>query len=127
MRASNQVLVVTERSEVAAKVTAWLENHATCVVVGPTEAARMISGASVGGLVLDVGGMPAGACRALVRDYALHQPEGRVALLAASEDVTTLGAITFQDSSVDMFFAPWDPKAVRTFLRCVDAPSAVLI
>jgi DNA-binding NtrC family response regulator len=127
MRPSYQVLIVSERPDIAERVTAWLEGHAVNVASEPTEASRLVAATPLGGLVLDVGGMPNGACRALVREYTMHQPAGRIVILAASEDITTLVSFTFRDPRVDMFFAPWDGKAVRKFLRLAEMPATATV
>jgi hypothetical protein len=123
VRPTYPVLIVSERPSVVEQVGAWLDGHLVDAVADPAEASRIVATLPLAALIVDAGGIPREASRALVRDYAAHQPAGRVAILAGSDDITTLVAFTFRDPRVDMFFAPWDAKVVTTFLQLTGMPA----
>ena len=114
MRREGQVLIVTARPEVAARLQGALDGHESRVVQAP-EADTILVTAVLGGMVVDVASDPP-ASRRLVRAYLKHQPLGRVAVLSHLEDITTLTAFAYADGRMDLFFEPWDVPLMLSFL-----------
>jgi hypothetical protein len=119
-----RVLIVSPRATFADLVAArWLDGVET-ERVDPSEAAGVITTHALSGLVVDAAALSPRLTRPLVDLYLREQPLGSVAVMSEMSDCTTLSAFAFRDSRVDLFFAPWEAKAVRLFLA-VETPVAV--
>ena len=115
---NRHVLVVSPDTSFIDKVVNMLADPRLDPRTDPAEVIDLLAREPFAGLIVD-GRMANRMATRVAQAYVLHQPMGRVAILAGPEDVTTLVAFAFRDPRCDLFFHPWDTYAVLNFLRIV--------
>jgi DNA-binding NarL/FixJ family response regulator len=86
------------------------------------EALTVLASRPVFGAVID-GALPGQAARMLARAFLRHQPVGRVAIVAADDDASTLIGLAHCDPRVEMLYRPLDDAAL---IGCVLAESVAV-
>jgi hypothetical protein len=110
------ILVVSTRETFLSLVThRWLDEVASRTAA-PDEVGRLVTSHALFGMVIDAAALPARLTRPLVDLYLRSGSPGQIAVMSEMDDITTLTAFAFRDPRVDIFFAPWAPDAVRSFL-----------
>lgn len=110
------VPLVSEDETLLAEMTALLDDPRVVPRPDADALLEQLHGAPFGGLIID-GALSGRRSVPLARAFTKWQPLGRVAILAAADDVTTLVSFAFSGPRCDLFFRPFDRDAILNFLR----------
>ena len=119
---SYPVLVVADPKPAELAEDSW--GGSALMHAGQAEAIHLVGRRLFGGLVVVVDGTgPLRRSRELIEAYLRQQPMGHVAVLSGTPCATMSTLFSYLPARVDIFFAPWDLDAVRTFLKLESMPA----
>lgn len=115
-RTALRVLVVSTNPALLASLADILSDPRLEPRLEPEAVRAELAVMPVDGLIVD-GAMPRFLATTLAEDFLRHHAYGRVAILAKTDDATTLVGLAMRDPRCDLFFPPYDRHALLNFLR----------
>ena len=107
------ILAVTTDMEIIVSLQEAYEGWARLVILSDTNAALAVLGSRPVDMAIVDSALPGRMALVLARAFLWHQPAGRVAIVGAADDPTTLIGLAFRDPRVELLYRPLDIEALR--------------
>ena len=107
------ILAVTADPEVVISIQEAYEGKARLVILSDANAALAVLGSRPVDMAIVDSALPGRMALVLARAFLWHQPAGRVALIGAADDPTTLIGLAFRDARVELLYRPVEAETLR--------------